>query len=165
MSKQFPHPFSGMAGRYRRFRRDLPRIASVMALNEFKGNFRRQGFRTRAGNVEKWAPRKRLANGRAILIQTGRLRRALKAAPTYQFARVVNNTPYAAIHNRGGRIKGEMQALSSNLRSKMARMRPSGQPAMMPARPYMMGTKPLVDDISKEILTGLGEVFNGGKSA
>lgn len=165
MSKQFPHPFSELAGRFRAYRKELPRVVSAMAAQEFRANFRRQGLRTKGSTVEKWKPRQANTGAkRAILIQTGRLRRGIKAAPTYSEARVVNATPYAAIHNRGGRIKGQKRALATNLKSGLARLRKSSSPAEMPARPFMVTTPALMDDVSSTIMTGLEGVFKSARS-
>lgn len=165
MSKPFPHPFSALASRFRVYRRELPRKVSAIAAQEFRANFRRQGLRTSGSTVEKWKPRVADKGAkRAILIKSGRLRRAIKPQPTYNEARVVNNTPYAAIHNQGGRIKGEKRALASNRKSGLARLRKSGSPAEMPARPYMVSTDALMTDIRKEIMTGLEGVFKSSQS-
>lgn len=163
MSNRLPNPFSGIAKRYRAYVATLPRIASKLAENEFKGNFRRQGARTGGGGqVVKWQPRQSGKDkGRAILVKTGALRRAVRAAPQRHYARVVNDRPYAAIHNRGGALKGQARAWASNVRSGLARLRQSNTPAAMPARPFMVTTDPLMKAISDEILAGLEEVFNG----
>jgi phage gpG-like protein len=162
-SGKFPSPFSGMAKRYRAYVATLPRVASDMAQTHFEDNFKRGGALTGAGgSLEKWEPRKsNKGKGRAILVKTGRLRRAVRSAPQGKYARVVNATPYAAIHNRGGSIKGQARAWSTNLRSGLARMRQSNTPAKMPARPFMVTTDPLMKDISDEILAGLEDVFKG----
>jgi phage gpG-like protein len=167
MSKQFPSPFSDMASRFRAYRRELPRIASKLAENHFRANFRRQGaFTGSGGSLEKWEPRRSGKDkGRAILVKSGRLRRALRSAPNFKYARVINNTPYAAIHNRGGALKGQAAAWSTNLRSGLIRRRQSNTPAAMPARPFMVTTEPLAKEISAEILAGLEDVFKGAKSA
>jgi phage gpG-like protein len=167
MSKQFPHPFKDMAARFRAYRKALPKVASGMAKKHFEDNFRKQGAYTGSGGtLEKWEPRKdnRRSAGRAILVKTGRLRRGLRTAPSYNHARVVNNVPYAAIHNRGGALKGQARAWSTNLRSGLLRRRQSNTPASMPARPFMVGTEPLYNEISEEVMLGLEEVFKGASS-
>lgn len=165
VSKSFPHPFSKMATDFRAWRRALPRRVSVLAANEFRANFRRQGLRTKGSTVEPWKPRQENKGARrSILIKTGRLRRAIKAQPTYDEARVVNNTPYAAIHNRGGKIKGEKRAYASNRKSGLARLRKSGSPATMAARPFMVSTDALMDDVSKSVMDGLQAIFKGVKA-
>lgn len=167
MSKQFPHPFGDMAKRYRKLRRELPMIASKIAENEFRQNFRRQGYRDAGGKVTPWAKRKDGSDaGRAVLVKTGRLRRETKAAPTFGHARVLNRTPYAAIHNRGGKIKGRQRVWATGLRTGKTRLRsnPEGAPAAMPARPFMITTPPLLKAIREEISNSLREVFEQSKS-
>lgn len=167
MSKQFPHPFSDLAKRFRAYHRTLPRVVSVMAQEHFRRNFRKQGAYTgNGGALEKWAPRKDGSDrGRAILVKTGRLRRSLRTMPKGSTARVVNDAPYAAIHNRGGVLKGEARTWSTNLRTGLMRLRSaSGTPARMPARPFMVMTKPLEEEIRKEVSQGLEEVFKGAVS-
>lgn len=160
MSSQFPHPFGELAARYRTLRRALPRQVSAIAAQEFRANFRRQGLRTKGETVEKWQPRQvNKGARRSILVKTGALRRSIKAAPTYNEARVVNNMPYAAIHNRGGRIKGQRRAYATNLKSGLNRLRQSNSPAEMPARPFMVTTPALLDDVSAHILKRLEGVF------
>lgn len=160
-SKNFPNPFGGIASRYRAYRRKLPALVSGIAANDFRKNFRRQGVEVTKGNVEKWKPRRGKSDkGRALLIKSGRLRRGIRPSPTYDYARVVNAVPYAAIHNRGGAIKGQARAYATNLRSGLVKLRSSGHGATMPARPYMVTTQPLMDTIGKTILDGLQPVFN-----
>ena len=166
MSKQFPHPFSDLAKRFRAYHRTLPRVVSVLAQEHFRRNFRKQGAHTgNGGALEKWAPRKDGSDrGRAILVKTGRLRRSLRTKPTGSTARVVNDAPYAAIHNRGGPIRGQMRTWSTNMRTGLTRLRASHTPAKMPARPFMVMDPKLEEAIRKEVSLGLEEVFNGAKS-
>lgn len=157
----FHHPFGELAARYRTLRKVLPRQVSAIAAQEFRANFRRQGLRTTGESVEKWQPRQSSKGARrAILVKTGALRRSIKAAPTYNEARVVNNMPYAAIHNRGGNIKGQKRAFATNIKSGLTRLRQSGSKATMPARPFMATTPALLDDVSAHILKQLEGVFN-----
>lgn len=170
VSKDFPHPFSDLASRYRAFRRKAPALVSGIAVNEFRANFRRQGYRKTKSGVEKWVARKVNTGsaGRAILIKSGRLRRAIRSAPTYKEARVIINVPYAAIHNRGGKLRGFERVWATALKSKRTTLRSNkgGTPAKMPARPFAITTPPLLDDISNALLNGLQkEVFTPAKSA
>lgn len=173
MSRQFPHPFSDLAAKYRAFRKELPKVASAIAVSQFKDNFKKQGLVVANGQVEKWAPRKGPDKGakRAILVKTGRLRRSLLAQPTYQYARVVNSAPYAAIHNQGGRIRGYQRNYGSNMRSRKVGLRRNapvdgvgGAPASMPARPFMVTTPRLLDAITAYNMKELGQLFNTAKS-
>ncbi len=97
--KDFPHPFSELARKYRKVRSELPRDASVIAVNHFKTNFRRQGSYTETG-LRPWKARKGKKGG-SLLVKSGRLKRSLRAAPTYDDARVVTDVPYAQAHNEG----------------------------------------------------------------
>lgn len=169
MSKQFPHPFGDLAGRYRAMRRKLPATVSQMAVTTFKENFKAQGLVVTAGQVEKWKPRQKPRGRsnparRAILIKTGRLRRSLRAAPTYDYARVVTSVPYAAIHNRGGQMRGQKRAYATNLRSGLTKLRQSGSPAMMPARPFMVTTPLLLSKVGTYMQGQLEQLFNTAES-
>src|ERR1041384_6338028 len=98
MSKQFPHPFGKLAKLYREMRRKLPAEVSNIALNEFKENFRRQGYRNKGGVLIPWRSTKKKKNtfaggSKGVLIKSGRLKRSLRAMPDYNTARVVTNVP------------------------------------------------------------------------
>lgn len=168
MSRSFPHPFSDMARRFRRFQRELPSRVSDIAVDHFRKNFQYQGLRVGPGSTEKWEPRKDNTKGagRAILVKTGRLRRSLKPRPTHDTARVVASAPYAAIHNRGGRIRGRERAWATSLRSGRTALRhnPGGAPATMPARPFMRTTILLERHVRMLVSKGLREVFETSKS-
>lgn len=93
----------------REFLKVLDEMVPVMgndALNHFKGSFTDQGFTNES--TEKWKPRKRPDRkrpGRAILIDTGRLRRSLRYRKGRKYEVVIkSNVPYAKIHNEGGEI-------------------------------------------------------------
>ena len=145
----------------------LPRIASVMAQTEFKENFRRQGYRGDSGSVVKWEKRRkpftpsqiRRDKGRAILINTGRLRRSIQIQPMPGVARVVSDVPYAQIHNEGGKLKGKAHTLSTNRVTGKTRFRRGSSPAQMPARPFMVSTKPLLDDIEQMVFKQIDKIF------
>jgi phage gpG-like protein len=91
-------------------KRDLPTVLANQARGFFVGNFNRQSFTDQ--HPSPWAPRstnKGARNeGRAILVKTGRLRRAvnssLKQASFDRIAFSVSGVPYAKIHNEGGVI-------------------------------------------------------------
>lgn len=168
MSRQFPHPFKDMAKRVRKELDKLPMTVSKIALEEFRGNFERQGYRhQQSGALVKWAPRKDGSDpGRAVLEKTGRLQRSLHLRPSRTHARVVNNAPYARIHNRGGAIKGRQRVWATSLRTGNTRLRtnPGGPPAAMPARPYMRTSRQLQEAISREFDNLTQRVFKGAKS-
>lgn len=69
--------------------------------DEFDRNFERQAFFS-----EKWARRKSpIRPGRAILVDTGKLRQSIRSQSTDNSIRFFTDLPYAGIHNEGGEIK------------------------------------------------------------
>lgn len=172
MSKQFPHPFADMAKRTKQLVQRMPAIASSIAMKEFDANFQAQGLRVTESETRKWQPRQRqdrnrrgyIKTQRAILVKSGTLRGNFRPLPQTGVAVVVNDTAYARIHNRGGRIRGQMRAWATNRRSGLTRLRPSGNPAMMPARPFMVSTPLLMDKISTAITGELDHIWNTAKS-
>mgnify|MGYP002478878622 CR=1 FL=1 len=130
-----------------------PTLASDIALKEFKRNFQAQGLRVSEGQVQKWQPRQLKGSlpPRPILSKTGDLRDHMRSQPAPGMAKVVSPTPYARIHNRGGRMRGQMRAYSTNRKSGKTRLRPSGSPAHMPARPFMVTTPLLRQKIDQAL--------------
>ena len=95
---------------FKRLQHSLPKILGNDTENHFKEGFRRGGGMTDAGS---WKPRKRSDFGRAILVQSGTLRRDIKRRQTSWGRTVVSTSQltedYAAVHNRGlraGRGRG-----------------------------------------------------------
>lgn len=70
--------------------------------DEFKTNFERQAFFSEAWERRKSPIRN---EGRAILIDTGQLRRSISSRVTENSVIFYTDLPYAAIHNDGGEIK------------------------------------------------------------
>lgn len=168
MSKQFPHPFSDLAKKYRSWRRTLPKEVSIIALNEFKGHFRLGGYYGSGGAVIKWKKRAKESGGakRGLLMKSGRLRRGLQSAPSGDSARVINDVPYAAIHNEGGHINKTANVRS--YRTKKGAKVKSHKRKMnttIPARPYMITTPRLVDKINDHIESGLTKLFDNSTNA
>lgn len=90
--------------------KDMVTIMGVYAINHYKESFRNEGFTD--DSLVRWQKRKRVRSGegRAILTQTGRLRRSLVAKKLGRYAvRINSNVHYANVHNEGlksGRGKG-----------------------------------------------------------
>jgi len=101
----------------------MPRVYGQMAVNHYRDNFRRQGFMDR--RLVRWKPRKGdsrvffnlskgvnaqrkkmgVDTGRAVLVKSGKLRRAIRVKSVSGKRVVIHNTmKYAAIHNDGGTI-------------------------------------------------------------
>jgi phage virion morphogenesis protein len=112
----------------------LPRLIANEAVNEFKGNFQRQGFRDQT--TKPWKPRKKADPGRGILIGKGGGKKLMKSIrkKVATKKRILVGTSettkdYAGVHNyglRSGRGKGfkmpkrqfvgHSKMLSSNIR-------------------------------------------------
>ncbi len=92
-------------------KRNIPVLVSNNSKNFFLQSFRNQGFTD--NSLEKWQKRdnrSRRNSGRAILVDTGALRRSIKVSQS-SFNKIVitSNLPYAAVHNYGlkaGRGRG-----------------------------------------------------------
>lgn len=92
-------------------KRNIPVLVSNNSKNFFLQSFRNQGFTD--NSLEKWQKRdnrSRRSSGRAILVDTGTLRRSIKVSQS-SFNKIVitSNLPYASVHNYGlksGRGRG-----------------------------------------------------------
>lgn len=92
-------------------KRKIPVLVSNNSKNFFLQSFRNQGFTD--NSLEKWQKRdnrSRRNSGRAILVDTGALRRSIKVSQS-SFNKIVitSNLPYASVHNYGlkaGRGRG-----------------------------------------------------------
>lgn len=98
-----PYSFKQVALKYHKVRMQLPGVLGTVAVNYFKDSFRRQGWRDR--NLVPWAKRKdgsKRNKGRALLVQSGRLRNSirLQTANIKQIV-IATSVPYAEAHNEG----------------------------------------------------------------
>jgi phage gpG-like protein len=82
---------------------DLPVKVGTLAVNFTKQRFREQAWIDNA--TEPWRRRKpgtKRNRGRALLVDTGRLRRANRIIRTGHLSVTIgNDTPYAGVHNQG----------------------------------------------------------------
>jgi phage gpG-like protein len=109
----------------------LPTILVNEAVNWTKENFSRQGFPGQSFN--SWPPRASNAirnKGRALLVNTGRLKRSIRIISTGPLqAKFGTDVPYAAAHNNG--FKGTVN-VKAHQRNKIGNIRVStgktGQP-------------------------------------
>ena len=90
-----------------KFRQELPYLVGTEIVNFILDNWDKQGFQ--GGSFQKWEPRKgNSRSGGAILVgkQSGRLRRSQKFR-VLPGSKVEGGSDldYAAIHNKGGRLK------------------------------------------------------------
>lgn len=81
-----------------RFFKKLPDLAGNMALNFFNDSWRRQGFID--NRMERW-PKRYTAEGRRLLVKTGRLRRSLRMRTKGSRVIIYTDVPYAQAHNEG----------------------------------------------------------------
>lgn len=83
--------------------RSFPVVAGSIAVNFFQDSFNKQAWIDTS--KDKWKPRKdtgKRNKGRAILVKSGRLKRATRVKhASWNNVLVVNDTPYAAAHNDG----------------------------------------------------------------
>lgn len=102
-----------------RFKRDVPRIAGTVATSWFKENFRKQGW---VQGAVPWKPRDPSAarnEGRAILVDSGRLLRSIRAMDfKYMSVTVGSDVPYAGIHNEGGTINKKVWVRAHRRRTR-----------------------------------------------
>jgi len=154
----FPHPFRKVQEQYRKLVEELPMIVSSVAENEFKSNFRKQGYEEDSG-VIAWQKRKNdRASGRALLIKTGRLRRGFKKRPTTDTAVVINDTPYAKALNEGSSKRVNVKATTYKRKKpnkkrqrKLVYVKAHKRQNNLPARPFMKDTVALHRKIDKRI--------------
>jgi phage gpG-like protein len=187
-NNNFSHPFKEMRRQWMQFMRELPVKASNVALNHFQKNFRQQGFLDDSGNLQKWKKRKHVTKKsdekRPVNIKTGRLKRSLRPKPSFGVARVVTDVLYAEAVNEGftgtetvrkhTRKKFSKGAEGTGVFSVKTRKertrsvkRASGATEVKahsrkmntPARPYMKTTKPLMNEMEKEVEKGLDKIF------
>lgn len=103
MSKINPAP--DFHKQFAQLKRDIPRKASVMALNFFKKSFDKQGFMD--SSFRAWPNRKGGSRpGGSVLVNTGHLRDStvIDRADMDQIS-IANDAPYASIHNEGGIVR------------------------------------------------------------
>lgn len=160
--------------------RKVARNVGTVAVDTFKGSFRRQGWiENRA--VEKWPARKspgrsrRGRSRRGILIASGYLRRSIqKRVRDKSRVEVSTDAPYAKAHNEGETIRQEI-TITKKMRAffwaryyesqdekwkAMALMKgPIRREIIMPRRQFM-GVSPFLEDrILKNIEKDLEEIF------
>lgn len=101
--RDFERDLKIAAGQLNGVMRELPGLVGAVVLNSVDNNFRSESFFGQA-----WEPRKvqKGNDGRAILVQTGRLRRSFRLETSGLTITIFTDTPYAQIHNEGGVISG-----------------------------------------------------------
>ena len=101
-------PTKSILQQYTDLRNQAPRMVGTMAVNFFKDRFERGGWQD--ASFKKWDARKNnktkgKTKKRAILVQTGRLRRSIRITHVLNNSvHVGTDVPYAQLHNEGGSI-------------------------------------------------------------
>jgi phage virion morphogenesis protein len=115
---------------------------SNQAVVHFKDNFRKSGFVD--ASLQPWKPRKPNAKrnrGRAILVDTGDLRRSIKVIrKTTREIRIGSDPVYAKVHNYGLRAG-------------------RGRGFKMPKRKFMGNSKSLENAMRKKINSEIAKAF------
>jgi hypothetical protein len=110
--------------RVRECLKTLPKHVANDVVNFTKDNFRRQGFL--GDSLQMWPKRKKVTkwgktprnNGRGILIDTGKLRRANRITKAdWSSITIINSMPYAKAHNEGLRV-GLIQQVKAHRRKR-----------------------------------------------
>lgn len=78
--------------------KNITQDVRVELLDEFDRNFERKAFFDKP-----WEKRKRNGRG-SLLVVSGRLRRSIKSSVSQGALRFSSDTPYASLHNEGGKI-------------------------------------------------------------
>lgn len=104
MRKQIGRPIAQIMADVQKVAAGFPGIIGVEAVNHYTASFRRQGFTD--ASLVPWQPRKGNKDpGRAILVKTGKLRRAIRILRQTDTQLVVGvnptEVPYAGGHNSG----------------------------------------------------------------
>lgn len=101
-------------------------IAGTLATQWFKRSFGVQGFMQGGGQVDRWKPRSPHAKrnkGRAILVDTGRLRRSIRIVGRGPgWAVVGTDVPYAEAHNSGLTKTGAVSVKAFQRRSRRGKI-------------------------------------------
>lgn len=125
-----------------KLKKTLPTKVGNMAKNHFVKSFRDGGF-TDSG-LQSWKPRRpnaRRNKGRAILVNTGNLRRSVRLmTATFDKTLVSSDLIYAAVHNYGQRAG-------------------RGRGFIMPKRKFMGNSKVLERNMKDKIITEINRVI------
>lgn len=172
---------NGLKQRFKQTVDRLPVRLGATAVEYVHGNFLKQGFVDKT--THKWPARKkadRNSKQRALLVQSGRLRRDVRVRSVNQSYVVVGTSlPYAAVHNEGGTINhpggtayfvknGETiwvsnrkaKSLETTRRRRLARTKPHR--ISMPQRQFMpnrrRGSQKLSKMLNKVIVQELNKI-------
>ena len=122
-------PIDDILSDFNRFKQQVPRFVGTLAVDFFKGSFRRQGF-IEDRRIDKWPPRmptktdRRTQKTGHTLVKSGRLRRSIRIIRVGKgFVIVGTNVPYAQIHNEGLTINTKASISSHTRRAHTRKSR------------------------------------------
>jgi phage gpG-like protein len=183
-SGNFHTPFNDTLKKVKAYNLRLPLRISQNALLEMKTNFEREGYDDDFG-FKKWAPRKKTKGKlkRALLVQSSRLKRSLKAAPLQNEARVITDVPYAGPLHKGFKgnvsvrphkrnasrtvtIRGGFSGLGKKTRAKKGKMlgsrhnvRGHNRKVNLQARPFLTVGPAFLNKQEVKVLDELENIF------
>lgn len=157
------HQFQRIVRGYAAFKAQLLQHIAAEAVNFAKDNFRAQGFQDTPGAPTPWRPRSRRAprnRGRAILIDTGALRRSVRVIRIQgQRIYIGSSMPYAAIHNEGGRIQGTFSVRAHQRRGRAVRAHQRTVNFYMPRRRFIGPSAELNRRLRRHINLSILKIF------
>lgn len=157
------HHWDRILQQYRQFRAGLLAQLGTEAVQFSKDNFRAQGFQD--AGLQPWRPRSRSAprsRGRAILIDTGSLRRSVRITridPGSGRIYIGSSMPYAQIHNEGGRIQGTHTVRAHTRRGRAVRSHQRSVDIRIPRRRFIGPSVELQRRLRRSINLSLLKVF------
>jgi phage gpG-like protein len=125
MNDNFSVPIAQLQKRFKSVLLRLPILAGNEAVNFVLDNFRKGGFLghsfqpwRKRKNPNKWGQKPK-RDGRALLVDTGRLRRSIRITKlNADSVTIGTDVPYAKAHNEGLNI-GQIQTVKAHTRKKM----------------------------------------------
>lgn len=146
---------------YRKVRESIPRRVGAEGVRFFKQSFKWQGFKQSLA-LTRWQNRKggKRNKGRALLIDTGRLRRSIRVTGSgADYVRVGTDVPYARIHNEGGRITGTASVRPHKRKGRPVKGHTRNVNLNIPKRQFMGNSKFFNDHMIGEIQRELLRIF------
>lgn len=164
--KDFPD-FDNTAEDLELFMKGLPSYVANTALNFYKDSFERQGYIDKTYN--KWKPRKASKRrdsrpGRAILIDTGRLRRSLdfrlnRTSRGFEIT-FISDVPYAKVHNEGINKSIAVRAHSRKIYGKTTQVKSHKRNMRIDQRMFMGRSAFLENRIEMHLERALDQIFS-----
>lgn len=159
------HHFQRILQEYAKFKASLLQHIGSEAVNFAKSNFRAQGFQDTPGAPTPWRPRSRRAprnRGRAILTDTGALRRSIRITRIDSGSGRIfigSSLPYAQVHNEGGRIQGTFSVRAHQRRGRPVRSHQRTVSFYMPRRRFIGPSTELNRRIKRHINLSILKIF------